>query len=130
MCSSDLESALQLMVDAARRSRTAWAEVGGWLEIERADWHLAMCHAVAGQGPDALRHAQATLAACQAHGADDFEFCFAWQAMAWAALSGQDLAQARLARDEMAARAGLIADPDFADYAQAELARLSERLGA
>jgi hypothetical protein len=120
---------IALMVEAATRSRAAWASVGGWLEIERADWHLAMCHATAGQGEDALVHARATVAACEAHGADGFEFCFAWQALAEAALAAGQPALARQARDAMAARQAEVTDPGFAAYAAEQLASIDTRLG-
>ena len=121
--------ATALMVEAATRSRAAWASVGGWLEIERADWHLAMCLAAAGQGEDALVHARATVAACEAHGADGFEFCFAWQALAEAALAAGQPALARQARDAMAARQAEVTDPGFAAYAAEQLASIDTRLG-
>ncbi len=120
--------ATDLMIEAATRSRTAWTSVGGWLEIERADWHLAMCHAAAGQGEDALFHARATLAACEAHGADGFEFCFAWQALAEAALAAGQPELARQAREAMAARQAEVTDPGFAAYAAAQLAAIDARL--
>lgn len=121
-------AAVDLMLEAATRSRAAWAEVGGWLEVERADWLLAMCHAWAGLGPEALRHAQATLSACQVHGGDDFEFCFAWQAMAFAALAADDEPGARLARAAMAERAERLGDAADQAYARSQLALIDARL--
>lgn len=121
-------SAVALMLEAATRSRAAWAEVGGWLEVERADWLMAMCHASAGLGHEALRHAQATLAACQVHGGDDFEFCFAWQAMAFAALAAQDPDGARQARSAMAERVERLSDAADQAYAREQLALIDARL--
>lgn len=121
--------AMALMIDAATRARVAWSRAGGWLEIERADWQLAMCLAYAGQGEDALVHAQAALRACEAEHADAFEVCFAWQAMAHAALAAHDLPQARHARAEMAARREHLTHAD--DQAELDrcLAWLDARLG-
>lgn len=121
-------AAVALMLEAATRSRAAWTEVGGWLEVERADWLLAMCHASAGQGHEALRHAQATLAACQVHGGDDFEFCFAWQAMAFAALAAQERSAAQQARAAMAERAERLSDAGDQQYARDQLALIDAGL--
>lgn len=123
------EAAVALMLEAATRSRAAWAHAGGWLEVERADWHLALCFAAAGQGQEALHHARATLTACQAHRADDFELCFAWQAMALAALAAGEPDQARQARAEMARLATTLDDPGFAAYAAEQLALIDAQLG-
>ena len=121
-------AAVALMLEAATRSRAAWAEAGGWLEVERADWLLAMCHASAGLGSEALRHAQATLAACQVHGGDDFEFCFAWQAMAFAALAAQDHSTAQQARAAMAEHAERLSDAGDQQYAREQLALIDAGL--
>ncbi|MBQ0957430.1 hypothetical protein KAK06_00535 [Ideonella sp. 4Y11] len=121
-------AAVALMLEAATRSRAAWSDVGGWLEVERADWLLAMCHASAGQGHEALRHAQATLAACQVHGGDDFEFCFAWQAMAFAALAARDRSAAQQARTAMAERAERLSDAGDQQYARDQLALIDAGL--
>jgi hypothetical protein len=117
-----------LMIEAATLARVAWARVGGWLEIERADWQLAMCHARAGQGLEALPYARAGLAACEAHAADDYEFCFAWQALALAALAAHDVAQAHQAREHMALRCQRLVDPGDAAYADACLVEIDARL--
>lgn len=93
-----------LMIEAARLACQAWAAAGGWLEQERADWQLAMCAAAAGEGALALQAAHSGLAACERHGADDYEFCFAQQALAQAALAAADLPLAQQARAAMVQR--------------------------
>lgn len=122
-------AAATAMLEAAQLARAAWQRAGGWLQIERADWQLAMCAAAAGEGALALRAAQAGLQACEANGADDYEFCFAHQALALAALAAGDLPQARGARERMAERVALV-NADFRDYAAGCLGELDARLGA
>jgi hypothetical protein len=117
------------MLEAAQLARAAWQRAGGWLQIERADWQLAMCAAAADRGELALQAARAGLQACEANGADDYEFCFAYQALGLAALAAGDLPQARRSRDLMAQRVALVT-ADFRDYAERCLAELDARLGA
>lgn len=113
-----------LMLESARLARQAWREVGGWLEAERADWQLAMCAAAAGAGDEAMQAAQACLAACQRQGGDDYEFCFAHQAMALAALAAHQRGLAREQREAMAARAARLGEEGNRAYAQRCLAAL------
>lgn len=125
------EDAAAAMVQAATLAREAWGVAGGWLEIERADWQLAMCCATTGQGAAARQHAAACLAACQAHaadGADDFEFCFAWQAVALAAIASRQREAAQAARHEMATYAARLSGGD-ADYARACLDEIDAAYG-
>jgi hypothetical protein len=117
------------MLEAAQLARDAWQRAGGWLQIERADWQLAMCAAAAGEGALALQAARSGLQACEANGADDYEFCFAYQALGLAALAAGDLPEARRSRELMAGRVALVS-ADFRDYAERCLAELDERLGA
>ena len=132
---SDLRESLQagdrpaaaLMLDAARRAHAQWSACGGWLEVERADWQLAMCAAAAGDGALALAHARAGLAACGANAADDFEFCFAWQALALAAVAAGDADLAAEAREAMADRLVLLSDPGDVAYGQAQLAEIDRQ---
>ncbi|MBN8489683.1 MAG: hypothetical protein J0M20_18370, partial [Burkholderiales bacterium] len=66
--------------------------------------------------------------ACQAHGGDDFEVCFAWQAMAFAALAAQDRGAAQQARAAMAERAQRLTDPGDQQYARDQLALIDAGL--
>jgi len=116
--------AASLMLDAAHRAHAQWSACGGWLEVERADWQIAMCAAAAGDGALSLAHARAGLAACGAHGADDFEFCFAWQALALAAVAARDTVLAAEAREAMAHRLSLLTDPGDLAYGRAQLAEI------
>ncbi|MBI3370048.1 MAG: hypothetical protein HY021_16785 [Burkholderiales bacterium] len=83
-----------LMLHAARLARAAWAQAGTWVHVERAEYQLALCHAVLGRAEPALAHAQACWDLCLANDADAAERFFA--------LEAQALAQ-RAARDEPAA---------------------------
>jgi hypothetical protein len=71
-----------LMLQAATLARRAWASAGTWMNVERADYQLALCHAVLGQGDEALQHARRCLATCEAEGADATERFFAHEALA------------------------------------------------
>jgi hypothetical protein len=71
-----------LMLDAAALAYRLWSATGAWLNIERADYQLALCHATLGQGTPALQHAQACLARCEAEGADAMERFFAHEVLA------------------------------------------------
>ncbi len=71
-----------LMLDAAALAHRLWSATGAWLNIERADYQLALCHATLGQGAPALRHAEACLSRCEAEGADAMERFFAHEALA------------------------------------------------
>lgn len=121
-------AAAALMLDAAQRAHRHWSACGGWLEVERADWQLALCAAAAGDGPRALAHARAGLAACEANEADDYEFCFAWQALALAALAASDHALACEARESMAQRLNLLEDAGDQAYAAECLAAVDAQL--
>lgn len=121
-------AAATLMVEAAHRSHGHWSRCGGWLEVERADWQVAMCAAAAGDGPRALGHARAGLIACGANNADDYEFCFAWQALAVAALAADERELAREARDAMAERLAQLPDAGDRAYGLACLADIDHQL--
>ena len=57
-----------LMLQAAAVARSAWARAGTWLEVERAEYRLALCHARAGDIDTARQHANTCLALVQAQG--------------------------------------------------------------
>lgn len=106
----------RLMLVAAHLSQRAWASAGTWLYQERAEYRLALCHAVLGQGEAALVHARRCLAACEAgdgqHPADAVEHFFAWEALARAHHAAGDAAGAAAAAKRMAA---LLPNIDEAD---------------
>lgn len=83
-----------LMLELAALERRAWSRAGTWLQVERADYHLALCHAVVGDGAAAQRHAAACRDACEAHGADAAERFFAHECSVHAARAARDAAAA------------------------------------
>lgn len=99
-----------LMLEAAALARQAWAVAGTWLHVERAEYQLALCHAVAGQGEAAVRHAQACLAICEAEGADATERFFAHEAAVHAQVAAANAAAAAHHRERMQTLLGDIAD--------------------
>lgn len=92
-----------LMIDLARLSRRAWQRAGTWMHVERADYQLAMCHATIGQGAEAVAHAQACLARCEAQGADAAERFFAHECNVHAQRAAGDTAWAAAHRARMQA---------------------------
>jgi len=76
---SDDERAL--MVLAAQAGRHYWAIAGGWLEIERAEYRLAMTWMQAGELARAREHAQACLEIVEANGGHPLETFFGWEAL-------------------------------------------------
>jgi hypothetical protein len=70
------------MLDIAAASRAHWSHAGTWLEVERADYCLALTHLSAGRPDDALRHAAQCLAACIGHDAPPFEHFYGHEAIA------------------------------------------------
>ncbi|GCL65167.1 hypothetical protein [Pseudaquabacterium pictum] len=103
-----------LMLQAAAIARRAWGHAGTWRHAERAEYRLALCHAVAGQGAAARHHARLCLAACEAAGAeaDATEHFFAHEALAHAHHAAGDAAANAAARAQMAA---LLPQIDTAD---------------
>ncbi len=70
------------MLDIAAASRMHWALAGTWLEVERADYALALCHLAAGLPDRALHFATQCLAACAQNAAPPYEHFFAHEARA------------------------------------------------
>jgi len=70
------------MLDIAAASRMHWAQAGTWLEVERADYALALCHLSADLPDQGLHFAEQCLVACAQNGAPPYEHVFAHEAMA------------------------------------------------
>jgi hypothetical protein len=114
-----------LMMEAATLSRSTWAEAGTWMNLERAEYLLALCAALLGDTAQALGHARSCLAICEANDADAFERFFAHQALGEAARSGGDAAAARDALAAMRRLLADIADDGNRAYAQSVLDKLA-----
>jgi hypothetical protein len=72
----------QAMLRLAAASREHWSRAGTWLEIERAEYGLALAHLSAGLHDEAWRHAAQCLAVCLHHRALPYELVYAHEAMA------------------------------------------------
>ncbi|MCO5977585.1 hypothetical protein [Ideonella oryzae] len=112
------------MIALAQLARRAWQAAGGWLEVERADYQLALCHAAAGQGEPALRHAQACLDACASQGADAMERFFAHECAVHAARSAGRPAEQLAHRQAMQALLSQIDEPSTQAWCAEVLAGL------
>tara|TARA_R110002072_G_scaffold534_2_gene3610 strand:- start:144445 stop:145269 length:825 start_codon:yes stop_codon:yes gene_type:complete len=73
---------VKLMLTAAKAARKYWEIAGGWVEVERAQYRLAMSHLQAGQLNEALEHARICERICKENNADPFEKFFAHEALA------------------------------------------------
>lgn len=71
-----------LMLAAAEAARRLWEVAGTWLEVERAEYRLAMSCTQAGQLERARGHAQQCLALVQAHDNVALEAFFGFEALA------------------------------------------------
>jgi hypothetical protein len=112
-----------LMIEAAVLSRRAWALAGTWMNVERADYQLAMCHAVIGEGDAAVRHGMACLARCEAEGADAYERFFAHECLVQAHRAAGDAAQAARHRELMVALLAEVGDAANRAYCEQTLAK-------
>jgi len=70
-----------LMILAAQTARHHWAIAGTWLEIERAEYRLAMSWLQAGDPAQARTHAQACLEIVAANDGAALERLFGWEAL-------------------------------------------------
>lgn len=110
-----------LMIEIAELSKRAWAQAGNWKNVERADYQLAMCHAVIGQGGPALHHARECLRVCETEGADAHERFFAHEALAHAYRVAGDAASATNQRARMATLLQEVADDGLRAFCQQTL---------
>lgn len=111
-----------LMLDIAHLSRRAWARGGTWMNVERADYDIAMCHAAIGQGALAVAHAQACLARCEAEGADAAERFFAHECNVHAQRAAGDTAWAAAHRSRMQALLAEVTDAEMKAWCEQTLA--------
>ncbi|EGJ11332.1 hypothetical protein RBXJA2T_13429 [Rubrivivax benzoatilyticus JA2 = ATCC BAA-35] len=100
-----------LLIEMAELERRAWERAGTWMHVERADYHLALCHATLGHGAEARRHAEACIAACEAHDAEASERFFAHECAVHAARAAGD---GQAAAHHRAAMVALLAEVEDA----------------
>lgn len=78
---SRTEEENELMLEAAKTARIYWEIGGNWINIERAEYRLAISHLKAGHFEDALRHANHCLNICIENNSDATELFFAHEAL-------------------------------------------------
>lgn len=71
----------ELMIRAARVARTYWQRAGTWLEVERAEYRLAVCWLAAGDPAAALQHATRCDSIVRENGSVPLEMFFAAEAV-------------------------------------------------
>lgn len=119
----------RLLELAARTGRRFWEVAGGWTQVERAEYRLAMTFVALGRPQDALTHARACLSVCEANGADAGERFFAHEALARAHHAAGEAASARAARARMTELQVTI-DPSLTDYAREVASKVDALLTA
>lgn len=82
----------ELMIRAAQAARVHWARAGSWLEVERAEYRLALCWLAAGDAAQALQHGRLCEAIVREHGAPPLELFFAAEAIGMPARAQGDRA--------------------------------------
>lgn len=70
-----------LMIEAAKAGRKYWEIAGTWVEVERAEYRLAMSYLKAGELEKSLTHARLCESICVENQADEFEKFFAYEAL-------------------------------------------------
>lgn len=75
------EEEVNLMLSAAQAARKYWEIAGGWMEVDRAEYRLAISNLKAGKLEDALKHARNCESICRENNADEFELFFAHEAL-------------------------------------------------
>ena len=117
-----------LLERAAETARTYWAIAGGWVQVKFAEYRLAMTKLALGRPAEALDHAAAALALCDANDAAPGARFFPYEVLARARHAAGDPAGARAARDQAAAALEHVEAGDR-EWHAAELAKLDALLG-
>jgi len=100
-----------LMILVAQASRHHWERAGTWLEVERAEYRLAMTWLHAGDLAQARQHAQACLDIVEANHGAALERLFGWEALGLVErAAGDRAAHARALQKATAAFTELSAD--------------------
>ena len=95
------------MLDFAHASLAHWRAVGGVVRHQRGEWLVSRVHAALGEGGPALKHAQLCFKLLEDNKSEmeDFDFAFAYEAIARAYAVDGEKVQARKFL-EMAQKAG------------------------
>ena len=117
------------MIEAAQAARRFWERAGTWLEVERAEYRLAITWVQAADATRARTHAQNCLAIVEANRGAALERFFAWEALGVVARAAGDadeyakaLTRARAAHAELS--------PDDQGWCGIELDKLAAELPA
>lgn len=88
---------------AAKTARIYWAVAGTWVQVKIAEYRLAMTYIALGNGPQAIAHAQLSLALCDENDGAPTDRFFPYEALARAQHLAGDGAAAKEARNCAAA---------------------------
>lgn len=113
-----------LLLRAAREARRAWERAGTWINVERAEYRLALAHAAVGRWEEAVDHAEACLRICEANDADAGERFFAHEARTRVLHGAGRHGEARTAFRAAAACIDGVADPGFQAACREALTKL------
>lgn len=72
----------ELMILASQTGRKYWELAGGWLEVSRAEYRLAMTYIQADDLAKAFRHAQTCVELCRDNNAGNLDMFYAYEALA------------------------------------------------
>lgn len=107
----------ELYIHAAHASCYHWMQTGAVANRGRGEFAVASVYAAAGLGEAALRHAQRYLELAEAHPDQmaDWDFAFAYDALARAYAASGEFDAARRARAKAQAAAGAVTDKEDRD---------------
>jgi len=89
------EAQRELMLAAATAGRTYWEKAGTWLEVERAEYRLAMSWLAAGDPSRAQVHAQKCITIVESHGGSALERFFGFEALTHANMAAANATAAK-----------------------------------
>jgi hypothetical protein len=117
-----------LMLRAAEAARKYWEIAGTWINVERAEYRLAMTRLARGEPDAALVHASKVVEITGQHGSEAGEMFFGHEALAraYAARGDRDLAKAH--RDECAGWLAQVKHEGFAAFCAESLQKLDSAL--
>ena len=92
---------VKLLKIVSAAARAFWERAGGWLEVERAEYRLAMSSLALGEPFGAAAHAEACRTICEANRAPVLEVAFAHEALVRSRAALGDLAGAKASREAL-----------------------------
>lgn len=116
-----------LMILAARTARKYWEVSGTWLEVERAEYRLAMTMIAAGDPQAALEHAKLCVDICEDNAAVPYEHFYGREALSRAHKAAGDVIFAKIVRDQAASYISRMKEEVMSEC-QETLARLDAHL--